>query len=84
MAPDLSEVLWERPAPAESDWTSWRPYVRGDYALAGTRSGDVCRIHLESGELETIWRMEGTVRVFTQREDVLYAGTAKGGLVALW
>lgn len=76
----LAGPLWIRSGP--KPWTSSRPYVRDELALAGNEAGDVVALRLADGEIAWSLALGGTIRGIGTSGDGLYVGTLKGDVHA--
>jgi outer membrane protein assembly factor BamB len=76
----LERPLWVRAGP--KPWTSSRPYVWSDLALAGNGGGEVFAFRLEDGEIAWSETFGGTIRGIGTSPDGLYVGTLKGEVYA--
>jgi outer membrane protein assembly factor BamB len=72
----LERPLWVRTGP--KPWTSSRPYVWKELALAGNGGGEVFAFRLEDGEVAWSETFGGTIRGIGTSPEGLYAGTLKG------
>ena len=72
----LARPLWTRVG--EKPWTSSRPYVWDDLALAGNEVGQVFAFRLADGEIVWSETFGGTIRGIGTSQDGLYIGTLKG------
>jgi outer membrane protein assembly factor BamB len=76
----LERPLWVRTGP--KPWTSSRPYVWNELALAGNGGGEVFAFRLEDGEVVWSETFSGTIRGIGTSSDGLYVGTLKGEVYA--
>jgi outer membrane protein assembly factor BamB len=72
----LERPLWVRAGP--KPWTSSRPYVWNELALAGNEGGEVFAFRLDDGELVWSETFGGTIRGIGTSREGLYVGTLKG------
>lgn len=72
----LARPLWTRVG--AKPWTSSRPYVRGELALAGNEVGQVFAFRLADGEIAWSETFGGTIRGIGTSDDGLYLGTLTG------
>ncbi|MDQ5858024.1 MAG: PQQ-like beta-propeller repeat protein [Acidobacteriota bacterium] len=75
-APTLERVTWTRKGP--KPWSSSRPYVWLDMALAGNEAGELFAFRLSDGELVWSETVGGTIRGVGTSAAGLYVGTLKG------
>lgn len=75
-ARSLETVRWIRAGP--KPWTSSRPYVWKDLALAGNEAGDVFAFRLADGEIAWSESLGETIRGIGTSSEGLYVGTLKG------
>lgn len=76
----LERPLWTRVG--EKPWTSSRPYVWDDLALAGNDLGQVFAFRLADGEIDWSETFGGTIRGIGTSAEGLYVGTLKGEIHA--
>jgi outer membrane protein assembly factor BamB len=76
----LERPLWVRAGP--KPWTSSRPYVWNELALAGNGGGEVFAFRLEDGEVAWSETFGGTIRGIGTSRGGLYVGTLKGEVYA--
>lgn len=76
----LAGPLWIRSGP--KPWTSSRPYVWDELALAGNEAGDVFALRLADGEIAWSLALGGTIRGIGASGEGLYVGTLKGDVHA--
>jgi hypothetical protein len=79
-APTLAGSVWIRSGP--KPWTSSRPYVWDELALAGNEAGDVFALRLADGEIAWSLPLGGTIRGIGTSGHGLYVGTLKGDVHA--
>jgi outer membrane protein assembly factor BamB len=72
----LEKVLWSQSAATE--WSSFRPLVRGDSVLAGEESGELLSFALSDGAPQWTDLFEGAVRGLGGDDHRIYVGTLKG------
>jgi len=72
----LERPRWIRAGP--KPWTSSRPYVWGDLALAGNEAGQVTAFRLTDGEVAWSETFGGTIRGIGTYRGGLFVGTLKG------
>ena len=72
----LARPFWTRVG--EKSWTSSRPYVWDEMALAGNGVGQVFAFRLDDGELVWSETFGGTIRGIGAADDGLYLGTLAG------
>jgi outer membrane protein assembly factor BamB len=72
----LEGPLWVRAGP--KPWTSSRPYVWNELALAGNEGGEVFAFRLDDGEIVWSEAFGGTIRGIGASREGLCVGTLKG------
>lgn len=82
VGPDLGGVRWRRPAPAGTEWTTYRPDMWRDCIIAGDGAGSITAFRIADGGAE--WSLEagGTVKTISHSGDTLFVGTFEGALHA--
>jgi outer membrane protein assembly factor BamB len=73
-------VRWARP---DSAWSSSRPYVWRDMALAGTGGGKLYAMAIADGSVRWMHTLPGVPRGIGTHGDTLYVGTLGGRVHAL-
>lgn len=79
--PSLSEVKWSRKA--QSAWSSFDPLILDGLVVAGTESGEILALDLDSGAPAWTLEIEGEVKGLGASDDVLFVGTIQGRVYAL-
>jgi len=80
--PDLGRVRWLRPAPPETEWTTYRPDIWNGAVLVGDGAGRVAAFRLQDGRMEWSLEVGGTVKTVSHTDGTLLVGTYEGELHA--